>query len=98
MRIEVERIEGTAKAGRTVKRWTFYVRMDHDRIRLLLDRYVRGAIAPGKRKLDVEIGYDRHDPRLFFGAMRLDRDLVNIPRDVAQEATERVIQCVEMEA
>lgn len=84
MRVHVERSEGTPKAGRTVRYWGFYVRSDT--FRVVLDRYVRGTIAPGKRKLEVEVGYDRLDPRQFCGPRRLDRDLVPIPDDVREEA------------
>lgn len=87
MRITVERTEGTPKAGRTVRQWVFYVRDGGTSFRVMLDHYVRGTIAPGKRKLDVEVGYDRLEPRrYFFGGQRLDRDLVHIPDDVREEA------------
>lgn len=86
MRITVERIEGTPRTGRTVRRWAFYVRDGVTLFRVVLDHYYRGTIAPGKRKVDVEIGYDRLDSRRYVGAMRLDRDLVHIPDDVREEA------------
>lgn len=87
MRVTVERSEGTPRTGRTVKRWAFYAMQHGNGIRVVLDNYVRGTIAPGKRKVEVEIGYDRLNySRRYIGAMRLDRDLVHIPDDVREEA------------
>lgn len=100
MRVEVERVEGIPSMGRTVKRWNFYLRVEvgGSAAVLILDRYIRGTIPPGKRKLDVEVGYSRLDPRSFPGGRRLERDDLVIPKDVREEALATARNLIRFEA